>query len=194
MKYVLMTTHPSWRMGFIRRLRSAIPDLIEINGGLATDTYIKSLRELGMEAGMILEDDCIIPDRFMERVDAEIAKRPDDIINFFSRRSDDLTIGERYINGGSYSYNVCTYFPKHICTSIADFIEAKYLVGSLDSSDTDIGFQQWMKLNKRRYWQVVPNTVDHAKGPSSIDTSRQWDRSSKTFKYLDKDESEWLQK
>ncbi len=181
-------------MGFIRRLRNALPGLIEINGGLATQTYIASLKELGSDPGVILEDDCIIPDNFKDRIEAEIAKRPEDVINFFSRRSADLTIGERYISGGAYSYNVCTYFPKDMAIDLAKEIEDKYRDLLLDGSDTDIGFQEYMKARKIRYWQVVPNLVDHAKGPSTIDTRRAYDRSSKTFKFLDKDRSEWLQK
>ena len=65
----------------------------------AFDTFNESLRMAGSDPCVHLEDDIILCDHFVDRITNEIMKRPNDVIQFFSMRKDDLTIGSRYING-----------------------------------------------------------------------------------------------
>ncbi len=197
MKYILTTLYPDHRLKFIEDIKREIgTDLLifEDKEGNYTKNVIRLLRELGDEGGVHLEDDCIVSDRLKERIQSEVDKRPHEVINFFSRRGDDLKIGSRYLAGASISYNVCYYMPPNFCNGLANYMERKHDSGEIGKSETDTTMGKYMALKGMNYWQVIPNPVDHAIGVSTIDKRRARDRSSKTFKFLDKEDWLWMQK
>lgn len=146
----------------------------------ATETFLRMLDSAGQEACLFMEDDIILCDNFTERVLHEINKRPDDVIQFFSMRKDDLTIGSRYITGSKYLMNQCFYLPKGMAKEILEF--AKDWKGwEKDPTGLDTLIASYLKSKKLRYWNVCPNLVDHKVQKSRIDSRRSSKRQSLTF-------------
>ena len=69
-----------------------IPDLIVVEdiGKGAMDTFMRSMQATN-EARVHLEDDVILTSNFKEKIELEIEKRPNEVIQFFSMRKADLT-------------------------------------------------------------------------------------------------------
>ena len=114
------------------------------------------------------------------KIALEIEKRPDDVIQFFSMRKDDLTIGSRYINGGRFCMNQCFYLPAGMSRDILDYMDSwgRY---AEHPTGYDILMADFFKSRKIKYWNVCPNLVDHAQGKSRIDPRRSSKRQSFTF-------------
>lgn len=161
----------------------AIPDLEIAKDRIhdAMDTFKLSLEMAGDDPCVHLEDDIILCDNFVERVEAEIAKRPNDVIQFFSMRKDDLTVGSRYILGGLFCMGQCFYLPAGMSADILRFMD------TWDKYDTDPNgldtplMSDYFKLHKVKYWNVCPNLVDHKVQKSRIDPRRSSKRQSFTF-------------
>ena len=161
----------------------AIPNLMicEDTKHEAKDTYRMSLEMAGDDACVNMEDDIILCDHFYDRAMNEISKRPNDVIQFFSMRGDDLKIGSRYIPGYQYLMNQCFYLPMGMARAILEYMpywlkENEGIVGGTDSLTRD-----FFKLAKIKYWNVVPNLVDHKQVKSRIDPRRSTKRQSFTF-------------
>jgi hypothetical protein len=131
-----------------------------------------------------MEDDIILCANFQERCVAEIRQRPDELIQFFSMRKKDLTEGSRHIAGYSYLMNQCFYLPLGIAElALACFDEFERQRTDNHVGGTDSLIQYALKKSKLRYYNVVPNLVDHEVGTSAIDSRRSSRRQSLTFKY-----------
>jgi hypothetical protein len=131
---------------------------------------------------VFLEDDIELCLNFKDRVLNEIQKRPDDIIQFFSMRQDDLTIGSRYIAGYKYLMNQCFYMPLSVIKKVYDcFDEFETVRTDNRVGGTDSLIQYTLKKHKLKYWNVVPNLVNHTEGVSAIDKRRSSKRQSFTF-------------
>lgn len=144
------------------------------------DTFLKTLNVVQGSDAVHMEDDAVLGKNFYERCLAEIYKRPEDIIQFFSRRQDDLRIGSRYIAGGAFSFNVCWYVPKKHSEPLYEYAKGW---GRREEHPTgfDTVVADYMTENRLNYWNVVPNIVDHAEGESCIDRRRARRRISLTF-------------
>lgn len=147
----------------------------------AMDTFIRSLIQAGESPCVHLEDDIVLCDDFYSKVLAEISKRPDDVIQFFSMRKDDITIGSRYIRGSAFCMNQCYYLPKGMGLDILEFSKRW---GRYEEEPTayDYLMGDYFKENKIRYWNVVPNLVDHLPVKSRINPRRSTKRQSLTFR------------
>ena len=146
----------------------------------AMDTFKLSLEMAGDDPCVHLEDDIILCDDFVRRVEAEIAKRPNDVIQFFSMRKDDLTVGSRYIRGSLFCMNQCYYIPPGMGTKLLAYMDV------WDRYDTepnayDYLMADFFKLHKIKYWNVCPNLVDHKVVKSRINPRRSTKRQSFTF-------------
>lgn len=146
----------------------------------AMDTFKLSLEMAGDDPCVHLEDDIILCDDFVRRVEAEIAKRPNDVIQFFSMRKDDLTVGSRYIRGGAFCMNQCYYIPPGMGTKLLAYMD---VWDRYDEHPTgyDILMADFFKLNGIKYWNVCPNLVDHKVAKSRINARRSSKRQSFTF-------------
>lgn len=147
----------------------------------AMHTFRSSLELAGDAPCVHMEDDIILCRDFMRRVEDEISKRPDDVIQFFSMRKDDLTIGSRYINGSLFSTNLCFYLPAGMSRELLQFM------GSWDRysehpTGYDILMSDFFKERKIKYWNVCPNLVDHKQVKSRINPKRSTKRQSLTFR------------
>jgi len=161
----------------------AIPDLIVCKDMKhdAMDTFRMSLAMVCDHPSVNMEDDIILCDDFYNKILEEIRKRPDDVIQFFSMRKDDLTVGSRYITGSKFMMNQCFYLPKGMS---ADLLAYMNEWSRFDEHPTgyDILMADYFKKNKIRYWNVCPNLVDHKVEKSRIDPRRSSKRQSLTFR------------
>lgn len=147
----------------------------------AMDTFKMSLVQAGGDACVHLEDDIVLCENFVERVMAEIAERPNDVIQFFSMRTDDMLVGSRYIPGSQFCMNQCYYIPDGMGRELLEF--SKTWDGYKQNPTAyDYLMADFFRANKIKYWNVVPNLVDHLPMKSRINPRRSTKRQSYTFK------------
>ncbi len=146
----------------------------------AMDTFKLSLEMAGDDACVHLEDDIILCNNFVTKINLEIAKRPNEVIQFFSMRKDDLIIGSRYVNGRDFCGNLCVYLPPHMGTAILKYMD---IWDGYEKNPTayDYLMADYFKANKIKYWNVCPNLVDHKIQKSRINPKRSSKRVSLTF-------------
>ena len=161
-----------------------IPDLIVCRDVKhdAMDTFRMSLAMIGDAPAVNLEDDIILCDNFREKILTEINQRPNEVIQFFSMRKDDLTIGSRYIRGGDFCMNQCFYLPPKMS---ADLLKYMDIWQGYEQNPTayDYLMADYFKEHKIKYWNVCPNLVDHKIQKSRINPRRSTKRQSFTFQY-----------
>lgn len=146
----------------------------------AMHTFRDSLIMAGDLAYVNMEDDIILCDNFAERICAEIEKRPNDVIQFFSMRKNDLTIGSRYIPGSQYCMNQCFYLPAGMSADLLVFLDNWDRIEE-EPTGCDYVIADYLKFNKIKYWNVCPNLVDHKPIKSRINPKRSTKRQSFTF-------------
>lgn len=180
------------REHYAQYLQEYIPELI-VNYDDFTDSgafkstawqnYLRGLLLAGIDPTVQMDDDIILCDNFYSKINNIIDQRPNDVIQFFSMRKDDLSIGSRYIAGSRFMMNQCIYLPKNMARSI--YLHAlEYEKNPHDFFvPIDLVMADFFKKNKIRYWNVVPNLVDHRIGKSAIDARRSSKRQSLTFKF-----------
>lgn len=127
-----------------------------------------------------LEDDIILTSNFLDKALAVISNHPNELIQFFSMRAKDITIGSRAENGSNYIMNQCFYMPKDMHQEIIDFVPIANGLG-YDVEGTDTLIQAYLKYNKINYWLSVPSLVQHRQVKSAINPRRSSKRQSGTF-------------
>jgi hypothetical protein len=145
------------------------------------DTFRYSLELTGDDACVNMEDDIILCQDFYNKIQEEIKKRPNDVIQFFSMRGDDLTIGSRYINGGTFCMNQCFYLPKGMSKKLLKYMD-EWTRYDEEPNAYDYLMGDYFRLHKIKYWNVCPNLVDHKVQKSRINPRRSSKRQSFTFK------------
>lgn len=180
----------SGREHYVGENASKIPGLI-INKDDFTDdnefittawkNYLRGWQIAGDSPTVQMDDDIILCDRFYEHCISIITERPQDVIQFFSMRKDDLIKGSRYEPGYKFLMQQCYYLPAGMAGELYRF--AKEYENSMTERGcpTDIAMQQFFKTHKIKYWNVVPNLVDHRIGKSAINPTRSSKRISLTF-------------
>ena len=146
----------------------------------AMDTFKLSLEMAGEDAVVNMEDDIILCKDFYNKIMKEIEKRPNEVIQFFSMRNDDLTIGSRYIPGRTFCMAQCFYIPKGMSKEVLDYMN-KWTRYEEEPNALDYLFADYLKENKIKYWNVCPNLVDHKIQKSRINPRRSSKRQSFTF-------------
>lgn len=165
----------------IDHLKAQIPNLIVIQNeesGMAA--FVEAMLEAGDEAALHLEDDIILCPDFVNKVEEIVSKHEDDVIQFFSMRKDDLTIGTRYIPGYRFMMNQCFYLPSGMSKALAEY---KTTWKRIEEHPTgyDILMADYFKERGIRYLNIVPNLVDHVECKSIINPRRSSKRQSFTF-------------
>lgn len=148
----------------------------------AMDTWMRMLDAAGDGPGIFLEDDIRLTENWREKIEAAIAERPGDVIQFFSMRKDDLTIGSRYDAGRNFSMNQCYYLPEGGARDLLEYAPTWLAEHPESPNAYDWVMRGWMQRDRRKYWIHVPSLVDHQAWPSVIDPRRSSGRKSKTFK------------
>lgn len=181
MRYILRTC--KGRESYVDYIKQRIPN-IEIcfdDRGGAMGNFVKSLEMSGDDAVVNIEDDIIITKNFKEKAISIINKKPKSVIQFFSMREADKTIGSRWDYGGSYLMAQCTYFPPKISKGLLSY-SSKYDLIEHKSHPLDSMVADYLKITKQKYWIHCPSLVDHRVGVSMIDPRRaKTNRQSFTF-------------
>lgn len=177
----IMRTVPEWDTSEYKKI---IPNL-ELCVDYRKNAYLNfcaALELAGNDPCIHLEDDIILCDYFITLAKSEILKRPNEVIQFFSmRKKDDVLIGSRYIAGSRFISNLCFYLPEGLGLEILEF--SKTWIGLQEHpTGYDLMMADYLKSKKLKYWNVVPNLVDHKHCVSRINPHRSTYRKSFTFK------------
>ncbi|GHT33517.1 hypothetical protein FACS189434_07820 [Bacteroidia bacterium] len=178
------------RNGRFEHYQKFIPDLLECYDNFeGENTSMQNMRKALIMAierrksAVFIEDDIILCNDFYNKILAEISKYRYNVIQFFSMRKDDLTIGSRFIAGRKYLMNQCFYMPLEISRlALKYFDEFEQNRTDNNIGGTDSLIQYVLKKHKFWYWNVVPNLVNHIDGVSAIDKRRSSKRQSLTFR------------
>lgn len=147
----------------------------------AFHTWRSVLKALGSKPGIIIEDDVVLAPNWRNRIEDVIREHPDEVIQFFSMRGADLTVGSRSEPGRTFMMNQCYYLPAGAAKQLLDFTEDWDHVGQENPTGYDVAMAEWMKVTKRRYWLHVPSLVQHEPWRSEINSRRPRNRQSETF-------------
>jgi len=144
----------------------------------AMDTFVRAMEMAGDDACLHMEEDVILTERFLGKINAAISRQPDAVIQFFSMRKDDITVGSRYDN--NFIMGQCFYLPAGYSALIADF--KQYWSGLKEHpTGVDMMVNDFLRIRKEKYWLHVPSLVEHRVTKSTIDPRRSSKRQSKTF-------------
>lgn len=190
-KFIVMTC--DGREDFIEYLSDNVKGLIVNHDDFPKDNplvppawlnYQRGWQLAGESPTVQMDDDIIVTSDFRAKVLSEIHKRPNEVIQFFTMRKADLTIGSRYEHGSKFLMQQCYYLPAGMAKLVYEqsFVNAEKLGGNMVGVPTDTVVADVMRRLKMSYWVVVPNLVDHRVAKSAIDKRRSSKRQSLTFK------------
>jgi hypothetical protein len=179
MRYIVKTCEG--REHYLDYLIQRIPGL-EVSfddvGG-AYNNHLKALEMGGDDPVVHLEDDIVLTKGFVPKIEAAILEHPDVLIQFFSMRKADLTIGSRWEPGRTFLMAQCYYVPPKMGRGMLAYGKKFDLGEHKEPSDTMVA--EYLRDTKQKYWLHVPSLVDHRVGVSAIDPRRSSKRQSFTF-------------
>jgi hypothetical protein len=168
------------RADFVEYLRGELPEaqFCFDKTRNAMDTFVSALDMAGEGAAIHMEDDAIIGKGFREAVAAAIRERPDNVVQFFSMRGADQTVGSRWDR--NFLGAICFYLPPGYSREIRNYFavwpdKEKHPTGL----DTMVG--DWLRARREKHWIVAPSRVDHRVARSVIDPRRSSKRQAKNF-------------
>lgn len=146
----------------------------------AMKSFLYALEMNNDEAMVLMEDDIELTSNFVSKAQAVIDQHPNEVIQFFSMRKDDLTIGSRYDK--NFVMNQCTYYPAGFTTGLKDYHKIWSLTKRGENINAyDYMVSDYLRRLKKPYWLHVPSLVQHLEVKSMIDSRRSSKRQSKTF-------------
>lgn len=148
---------------------------------VAFHTWRDVLRTAGDDPVIILEDDIELTENWSTKVEDVISDHPDDVIQFFSMRGDDVKIGSRREPGRTFLMNQCYYLPAGVARQLLDYTDDWEQRRPDEPTGYDIAMAEWMQRTKRTYWLHVPSLVQHKPWRSEIHPRRPRNRQSGTF-------------
>ena len=170
------------RRDFVEETLKQIPNAIvyydEFGDAMKSYLYICE-NIIGDKPCVFLEDDIILTDGFVEKVESVIEEHPDMLINFFSLSKKFLE--PHYKKGSQFCMNQCVYFPKGFGTKVANSYEdwVKWDKGKNPTAcDFLVGYA-WGLNNDYLVWQ--PSLIQHRECKSMINSRRSTKRQSVTF-------------
>ena len=122
------------------------------------ETFTRALEMAGEDSHIAMEEDVVLCRGFRDKVEAAIAERPKNVIQFFSMRRDDKTIGSRWCR--SFCMNQCTYFPAGYSSKVLAF-SVSWSRRSEHPTGTDLMVNDFLRARKEQHWIHVPSLVDH---------------------------------
>lgn len=146
----------------------------------AMETFLRALEAAEEEAALHMEDDVLLARDFLPRVQAAVTLNPSRVIQFFSMRAADKTIGAREEPGRTFLMGQCFYLPRMYSAALREFADSwdgheEHPTG-LDTMVAD-----FLKKRRERYYIHVPSLVQHRQCVSRIDPRRSRSRQSQTF-------------
>ena len=148
--------------------------------GNAMDTFLSAMVLAGDGPCVHMEEDIYITEGFKEKLDRAISERPTEVIQFFSMRGADKTIGSRNDPGRTFLMNQCFYLPAGYSKMIHDFYP-QWPRKVIYKTGYDILIADFLKGRKERYYIHVPSLVQHRRCVSLINSKRFKSRQSITF-------------
>ena len=181
MRYLVMAV-PS-RAHIVEYLQLHIPNLEVIwdTDQTARTTWTRALRTLGDDAGIIFEDDILLTVNAIQKAQTVIAEHSDVLIQFHSRRKEDVTIGSRWRRGDDFLNNQMVYYPAGMANKIAEYSMINFPWAD-DPTGTDLCTAWYLRDSKLKYWNSCPSLAEHLPIVSAINAKRSRFRKSKTFR------------
>lgn len=182
MDYQIVLRTCNGREDFRDYLVKSIPGLevIQDKDNNAMNTFLEALHFVKNGAAVHIEDDIILTENFVLKLDKCIQKRSHNVIQFFSMRKADIEVGSRWDYGGKFMMNQCFYLPPGYSRMIFNYYKDW---GKKEEHPTgyDILIADFLRGRKEKYWIHVPSLVQHRKVRSLINPRRSTLRQSKTF-------------
>ena len=180
MTRIIVTAVRGQREAFLSYLQERLPhlEIVYDTTGDAWDTFMASLVLQGADPAIHIEDDILLTRDFISKSEAVIAERPQTMIQFFSMRQKDLTVGSRFDR--KFCMNQCTDFPAGYNTQLLAFAST-YVWNPGDRAPYDTMMDAWLRSRREAYWISVPSLVDHRIAKSLIDSRRSSKRQAFTF-------------
>lgn len=165
---------------FLPQLDNLYPEICLDKDGNAMYNFLRALAKAGNDSSLHLEDDIILTTDFENKAQYVIDNLPNTVIQFFSMRKKDLTIGSRFEPGSNFIMGQCFYLPLGMAADLLKYYDiwprkAEHPTG------LDLMIADYMQEHKMRYYIHCPNLVDHLVGKSAINPKRPTKRVSKTF-------------
>ena len=149
--------------------------------GNAMETFMKSVEMSQDDDCLNLEDDIILCDNFLERVNKVIARHPDKAITFFTLKN--RPMGENIEKGGNFCMAQCVYMPKWLNVALKKYVDIWLMSkrGKENPTGNDYMVADLLASLKKSYILYQPSLVQHMDMKSRIDPRRSTKRQSKTF-------------
>lgn len=148
--------------------------------GNAMDTFLEAMKVAGEMPCLHMEEDIYVTRFFKEKSEKAVSERPQEVIQFFSMRKDDLKIGSRYDYGRTFMMNQCFYLPVGYSRLIYDYY-FHWPQKEIHKTGYDVLIADFLKTRKEKYYIYVPSLVQHRKNRSLICPKRSAFRQSVTF-------------
>ena len=144
----------------------------------AMDTFTAALQMAGNDACIHMEEDVVLTYGFMPKILEVINSKRDCVVQFFSMRGADLTIGSRF--DSNFMMGQCFYMPPTYSKQLLDYKTVWQRIKE-HPTGLDTMLADFLKERREKHWIQVPNLVDHKVGKSLIDARRSSKRQSLTF-------------
>lgn len=142
----------------------------ETNDDNIWNTFLKALDMAGDDPCVQMEEDVILTEGFVDKLEKAVSERPDQIINFFSMRDLDLTKGSRVDR--QFMMAQCWYAPRFCCSYLKEFYPFWKHKRVQYPNAVDLMVHDFIHALKARYWIYCPSLVDHRSRLSFIDETR----------------------
>lgn len=168
------------REEYLPDLHAAIPTLEVVwdQHRQAMLTFLDALRTAGEDAAVHIEDDAVPCTGFMERCQPFLDGP--NVVQGFSRLTEDVQLGSRWRPGSSFTGNVCFYLPAGMSKALLAY-SPTWPHHEKHPTGYDLLMQDFFKARGVRYFQLVPSLVQHRIGVSAISPRRPRKRLSPTF-------------
>lgn len=155
-------------------------EIIEDRYKDAFETWQRQLLSVGMSPAVLMEDDIILADGFLEDIEKAIAENPEKVLSFFTLKTIPETVELR---GSTYMSNLCYYLPAFEANNIywysKEWLESDRGIEHPDGVDLCVA--DYLDEIKETYIMVIPNLVQHKEQPSRLGP-RSSKRQTKYFK------------
>jgi hypothetical protein len=131
------------------------------------DTFLAALAFQGSRDAVHLEDDVTLTSGWRAKAEAVIAGRPDQVIQFFSRRQADLTVGSREEPARTFLAAACFYLPGRLAPGMRAYA-ATWPKRAEHPTWWDYAAQEYLVERRETYHLHVPSLVQHRSWRSTL--------------------------
>jgi hypothetical protein len=170
------------RIEFVQYLKARLPnaEFCMDRKKDAMQTFFDALDMAGDGPAVHMEEDILLCENFEKRLNEEVTRYPNNLIQFFSMRKDDLTVGSRWDR--KYMMNQCFYLPAGYSRELRKYWNV-WPKRHVELNGFDIMIADWLNTRREPYWIHVPSLVQHRECVSVINHRRSSKRQSFTFKH-----------